>query len=740
MRKALSYIIPALILLGVVVFHFSFPEPIESFRAKVFDIFQMIKPRVYQDTPVRIIDIDDESLEKAGQWPWPRTILGKLIVRLVEGGATVIAFDGVFAEPDRTSPKSIIPLWTEGSASELLRAQLEMIPDHDDVFAKVISHSPVILGFALTNEKNKKVPASKAGISHRGGSIDDNPSKYIFPVFKGAVLDLPPLEKAAKGNGCFNIDLEWDNIVRRVPSFYRLNDSIYPSLALEAMRVYQDASNYIITLAGGTKDEASFGAETGIVEIKFGLLKVPTDNRGRVWLYDTGYQSKRYIPAWKILSDDEALAAVKDKILFIGSSAQALKDMRSTPLNPLAAGVDVHAQVAEQMITGDFLNRPDWAVGAEFTFLVVMGLLLILILPRVGAIYCAAIGILAIVSVFGLSWYQFVREQRLIDPVFPSLGISLIFLVSSFLNFLGTEWERSQVRGAFGRYLSPVLVEKLAKNPKQLKLGGEIRVMSFLFTDIRNFTGIAEQMKPEELTHFMNKFLTPMTDIVLKHAGTIDKYIGDCIMAFWNAPMEDKEHSRHACLAALDMQVLVREWNTQSEKGAHPLPPVKIGIGINSGQACVGNMGSEQRFDYTVLGDHVNLASRLESLSRNYGVTTVAGQNTVAEVPELAFLEIDMIRVKGKTKPVRIFALLGNSGLAAQPLFQEVRGNFEKMLAAYRAQRWEEAEKLLERCRHVTLPGIDLGILYELYVSRILAFKINPPGPNWDGTTTADSK
>jgi adenylate cyclase len=738
MRKALSYIIPALILLGVVVFHFSFPEPIESFRAKVFDIFQMIKPRVYQDTPVRIIDIDDESLEKIGQWPWPRTVLGKLIVRLVEGGATVIAFDGVFAEPDRTSPKNILPIWTGDNVSELLRAQLEMIPDHDDVFAKVIAHSPVVLAFGLTREPNAKIPLSKSGISHVGEG-EDKPIDHISPAYKGSVLNLPVLEKASKGNGCFDIDEEWDNIVRKVPSFYRLNNSLFPSLAMETMRVYQDASTYIIALAG-SRGEKYHGERSGIVKVKVGLLEVPTDSKGRVWLYDTGPRFERYIPAWKVLSDDKILATLKDKILFIGSSALALRDIRSTPLNSLAAGVDVHAQISEQMLLGNFLNRPDWAVGAEFFFLFVMGLLLILILPRMGAVLCALIGMLAIASAFGLSWYQFVREQNLIDPVFPSLGILLIFLVTSFFNFLGTERERSQVRGAFGRYLSPVLVEKLAKNPKQLKLGGEIRVMSFLFTDIRNFTGIAEQMKPEELTHFMNKFLTPMTDIVLKHAGTIDKYIGDCIMAFWNAPMEDKEHSRHACLAALDMQVLVKEWNMGSEKGSHPLPFVKIGIGINSGQACVGNMGSEQRFDYTVLGDHVNLASRLESLSKNYGMTTVVGQNTVAEVPELAFLEIDMIRVKGKTKPVRIFTLLGDAGLANQTLFREVRENFEKMLTAYRAQRWDDAERYLENCRHTTLSGIDLGVLYELYVSRILAYRINPPPSQWDGTTTADSK
>jgi adenylate cyclase len=355
-----------------------------------------------------------------------------------------------------------------------------------------------------------------------------------------------------------------------------------------------------------------------------------------------------------------------------------------------------------------------------------------LILPKAGAVRCAVIAFMAIASAFGFSWYAFTKWHFLIDPVFPSFAVFLIYLASSFLNFLGTESERGHIRGAFGRYLSPALVERLAKNPNQLKLGGEIRPMTFLFMDIRNFTGIAEKFTPEELTHFMNSFLTPMTDIILQLGGTIDKYMGDCIMAFWNAPFEDEEHAPHACQAALEMQEFLRTTPGFEE--------IRVGIGINTGNACVGNMGSEQRFDYTALGDEVNLASRIEGLSKNYGVTAIVGQNTVAATKEFATLEIDLIRVKGKTKPVKIFALLGDAELESRPLFGEVRGHFEKMLAAYRDQQWNEAEKSLEKCRRVTLPGIDLGMLYELYVSRLLSYKINPPAPGWDGVTIADSK
>ena len=730
MRKALSYIIPALILFGVLALQYTFPTQIESFRAKVFDIFQMIKPRVYQDTPVRIIDIDDESLEKIGQWPWPRTILAKLVSRLASGGATVIAFDGVFPEPDRTSPQNMLPLWAEGASNELLRAQLDMIPDHDTVFAETIAKAPVVLAFGLTNEPHSKLPALKTGFLEHGAG-KDRAIDHVWPVFKGAVVNLPILEKAARGNGCFNMGVEWDQIVRRVPAVFRVDDTLYPALVLEAMRIFQGASAYKITMAGAT-GETSFGEKTGLVGIKAGLLEVPTDAFGRIWLYDTGYKPERFIPAWKALSEDSLLKEMKEKVLFIGTSAMAIKDLRATPLNPRASGVEIHAQIVEQMFLGDFLERPDWAAGLEFTFLTLLGILLILILPHAGAVRCAVIAFLAIASAFGVCWYAFVRWHFLIDPVFPSFAIFWIYLASSFLNFLGTERERGHIRGAFGRYLSPALVEKLAKNPGQLKLGGEMRPMTFLFMDIRNFTGIAEKFTPEELTQFMNSFLTPMTDIILRHGGTIDKYMGDCIMAFWNAPFEDPDHAPHACQSALTMQGFLRTMPGFEE--------IRVGIGINTGNACVGNMGSEQRFDYTALGDEVNLASRIEGLSKNYGVTAIMGQNTVAAAKGFAALEIDLIRVKGKTKPVKIFALLGDAGLENQPFFKEVHGHFEKMLAAYRDQRWDDAEKSLENCRRITLPGIDLGVLYELYVSRILSYKINPPAPNWDGVTTAESK
>jgi len=731
MRKVLSYIIPALILFSVFTIQFNFPEKLEPFRAIFFDFFQRIKPRVYKDTPVRIIDIDDESLEKLGQWPWPRTILAKLVSRLDAGDATVITFDGVFPEPDRTSPKNILPLLGEGATSDLLRAQLDKIPDHDKVFSEAIAKAPVVLAFSLTNEPNAKVPVSKAGMGQRGGNLDDRAQDYIEPKYRGAVVNLPILGRAAKGAGCFTIFSEWDGTIRNIPSLYCLHDSIYFSLALETMRVYQEASNYIITLAGA-RGQTSWGQSNGITQVRVGLLDIPTDPRGRIWLYDTGHKPERFIPAWKVLSDDSVLKELKEKILFVGTSATALKDLRSTPLNGMAAGVEVNAQIAEQIYLRDYLTRPHHAFAMENIYLLVLGLFLILILPQAGAVRSAVLGLAGIGLAVGFSWYFFTQRNELVDPFFPSLAIFGIYLASSFLNFLGTERERGQIRGAFGRYLSPALVEKLAKNPGQLKLGGEIRPMTFLFMDIRNFTGIAEKFTPEELTQFMNSFLTPMTDIILQRGGTIDKYMGDCIMAFWNAPFEDKNHAPHACQSALDMQEFLKTTPGFEE--------IRVGIGINTGNACVGNMGSEQRFDYTALGDEVNLASRIEGLSKYYGVTAIMGQNTIAAAPEFSSLEIDLIRVKGKTKPVKIFALLGEQGLQEDATFKTLAMRHEQMLAAYRKQQWDNAEEALEECLRIKIPRVELDPLYEVYASRIRAYRKTPPHVTWDGVTIADSK
>lgn len=639
----LGFVLLILILTARVLFHGFF----EEFSLKVFDGFQRVKPRTYQEAPVKFLDIDDESLSKLGQWPWPRTLVAKLVDRLTNAKASAVVFDIVFAEHDRTSPDEILKVWGDQEALKPFQSSIQSLRNHDAILSEAISKAPVVTGFILTSAINGKVPAVKAGFAFSG----DDP-KNSLPSFRGAVTNLPELEKAASGNGSFNFLAEKDGIIRRVPALFRQNNTLYPALFCEAVRVAQQASSYIIKSAGSS-GESGFGEKTGLVDIKVGQFVIPTDSEGKVWLYDTGHRAERFIPAWKIFEKSFNPSQVEGKIIFVGASASGLRDLRATPLNPVSAGTEIHTQLAEQIILGDFLHRPDWAEGAEILYMTALALALIFSLPLLGALPCAFAAAAVAIMAFIFSWVAFSQWHLLFDPVVPSLACLIIYIVSSLINFLRTEKDKKYIRGAFSRYLSPEVVRQLSEKPGQLKLGGEMKEMTVLFADIRGFTSLSEKFTAQELTHFMNSFLTPMTDIVLKHGGTIDKYIGDCIMAFWNAPLNDSKHAQHACETALTMLNYLKIFNEKN-----PFP-IALSIGINTGKCCVGNMGSSQRFDYSVLGDDVNLASRLQTAAAEHGAEILAGEMTFQSVQKnFTFREIGFIQVKGKSHPVKAYSLI----------------------------------------------------------------------------------
>ena len=715
------------------------PDIVRGLRLLVFDSFQRIKPRTYQEAPVRIVDLDDATLERVGQWPWPRTKVAELVTRLTELGAAVIVFDMVFAEPDRTSPARVLSLWPDTPFVRSLRQQADQMPDHDQILADAIAKSRVVTGFVLTGGDLVRTPALKKGFSY--GGYDPLPS--VKPKYTGAVVNLPVIEAAAAGNGSFNPAIDTDGVIRRVPTVLRLGDDLYPSLALAALRVYQGGKPGYQIKSAGASGVLSFGEHTGINRVKVGKFVIPTNARGEMWVHYTPPRPERFIPAWKVFESKVPREEIEGVIVLVGTTAAGLKDQRPTPLDPVAAGVEVHAQALEQIMLGDFLERPELAEGAEIVYLVVLGLILIFLLPWVGVVWCAIIGGGATVGAFGLSWYAYDQLHWLFDPVYPSVFGLLVYLVESLVSFLRTEAEKNQVRGAFGRYMSPALVEQLAENPERLQLGGEMRDMTLLFCDVRGFTSISELYKsdPQGLTSLINRFLTPTTNVILERRGTIDKYMGDCIMAFWNAPLDDDDHADHACDSALAMFDCVNELNvtlkSEAEAEDKRYIPINIGIGLNSGECCVGNMGSEQRFDYSVLGDDVNLAARLEGQSKTYGVRIVIGENTYRRAEDYAVIELDLIKVKGKNEAVRIFALLGRPEMRDEPGFQALSKRHAAMLEAYRGQNWAEARSLAAECR--TLDG-GLNGLYDLYDERIDAHEADPPGPDWDGVFVATTK
>jgi adenylate cyclase len=743
MRKFIApLLVPLAIVAGATLLRIADPPALESLRLSFYDELQRLQPRPWTDSGVRIVDIDDESLARIGQWPWPRTVVAALTEKLAERGAAAIAFDIVFAEPDRTSPRAVLPLWAEAAERPDLLALARDLPDHDRVFAEILAATPSVLGIAPTDVATREIPR-KWALAYGG----PDPRPYL-PAYAGAIANLPELERTAKGIGNFGTGVERDGVVRRVPLFVRIKNDrtdsdasreVYPSLVAEILRVAQDASTYRLTSVGAS-GEIGFGEETGLVSARIGQFLVPLDSKGRVWLYDTGPQPARVVPAWRVLAGDLPGDALDGTLAILGTSAAGLKDLRATPLNQVAAGVEIHAQIAEQIIEGKFLSRPDWSEGAEILALIFVCLTIAALLALRRAKLGAAVLVLALGMWIGGAYWAFTAHGLLLDPVYGAITAMLLYMTQTLIAFLSSENERRQVRGAFGRYLSPVLVERLARDPSKLALGGEMRPVTLMFMDIRGFTPISEQFDAHGLTSFLNRFLTEMTDAVLATGGTVDKYMGDAIMAFWNAPLDVPDHATRACASALEMQrraeAFDKAWAAERSAANLKPIPVKIGIGLNTDICCVGNMGAQQRFDYSAIGDGVNLASRLESQSKPYGVKILVSEATRdAAGPDYRFVELDLLQVKGKTKPVKVFSLLPELPDAA---FEAWRVAHDQAIAAYRTQDWDGALAGFAKAQDA-LPGKMDGF-YAAMEARIADLRAEPPGADWNGVFIAKDK
>jgi adenylate cyclase len=712
------------------------PSPVARLRSLVFDTFQRMAPLKFDPTlPVRIVDVDEESLKKIGQWPWPRTILAKLVDTLAQQGAATIAFDMVFPEPDRTSPANAVKYWPQSPLIAGIKPELEKLPSNDHVFAESIGRAPVVMGF-IASPYTQVLPETKAGFAHGG----DDP-RLFAPYYPGAAVSLRELQHPALGAGVLNWIPEFDQIIRRMPMVVRIGDTLYPSFAADVLRLAQGASTYVIKSSGASGEQA-FGEKTGIVKIRVGDFEIPTEASGQMWIRFTPQTRARYLSAWKVLDGQVPADEIAGRIILIGTSAAGLLDLRATPLEASVPGVELHALAVEQILRGTFLLRPDFATPAELFYILTLGILIAFLIYRTGALGGAIVGAIAVASVIGFSWYVFNAWGWLVDPVYPTIALTAIYITGTSYVFLRTEGERNRVRNAFSHYMAPALVERLADEPDRLKLGGETRDMTLLFSDVRGFTSISEGLDAEELTRFLNSLFTPLSNIILDEDGTIDKFMGDALMAFWNAPLDDAKHPSHACAAALrireEMKTLNERWQQEAEANGRPYTEVNLGIGLNTGLCCVGNLGSETRFDYSVIGDNVNVASRLEGQSKTYGLMIVAGEETAIRAPDFAFLEIDLLKVKGKTAATRIFALLGDSALKESQPFIDLTKTHQEFLVRYRAADWDAAEGLSHTCE--AMDGGSLKTLYALYRERIAAFRDTPPPPDWDGTAEALSK
>lgn len=706
------------------------PLPLEELRVRVFDAYQILQPRKTTQRPVVIIDIDEKSLAKFGQWPWPRTRVADLVKRLTDLGAAAIAFDIVFAEPDRLSPGVVAESFRD--LDDDSRTKLRALPGNDEVFASVLRQSPVILGESglprFVPQPELKLPLT--GLATLGG--DPRPFLLSFP---GLLRNIPVLEEAAPGRGLFTIRTERDGIVRRVPMIMQAQGDLMPSLTFEMLRIVTKSDTILVK-----SDEA------GVKSVAVPGFEVPTDRNGQLWVHFAKHDAARYVSAADVLDGTVGPDTISRKLIIIGTSAVGLLDVKTTPLDPVMPGVEVHAQVLESALTRSVLSQPNYAVGAELLGAILFGVAIIWLAPILSPFALLAFGAVIVSIMVAASWYFYAEHRLLFDFTFPLLASTSVYLVLVFSSYFREQAQRRRIRSAFGQYLSPALVEQLAQSPEKLVLGGEERDMTIMFSDVRGFTTISESFKhdPQGLTSLMNRFLTPLTNAILDRKGTIDKYMGDAIMAFWNAPLNDQAHQINACEAALDMIDRIEKLNVEREREARetgkPYIPMHVGIGLNTGTCVVGNMGSDLRFDYSVLGDSVNLASRLEGQSKSYGVPIIAGSKTaLAAKDKFAILELDFITVKGKKEPEVIYAIAGREDVANSGQFQRLRDLSIEMLSCYRGRDWEGALAAIAKGRSADETNSLKG-LYDLYVERIKAFQETPPPDGWDGVFALTTK
>ncbi|NLS16269.1 adenylate/guanylate cyclase domain-containing protein [Rhizobium sp. P40RR-XXII] len=675
------------------------PQLLRLARDLTFDQYQRLVPRTFENQPVRVIDIDETSLREFGQWPWPRNRIAALVDRLSDMGASAIAFDVLFAEPDRLSPRNVVR-----DVTGIDPALLGKLPDNDEIFSQSLSGRPVVLGFGLSNEGNY-LPPVKAGFAYTGETPFGAP-----PAIKAATPLQPQLQANAAGLGHISLNPGASSaVVRAVPLFLSDGKQLYPNLALEALRVAQGASTYVLDAAPNTPNT--------LTRVKIGNFVVPVTAAGELWLYVSPDTAERYISAAKVLSPGDASAdirtAIEGSIVFVGTSASGLQDVRTTALGENVPGVSIHAQIVEQILSGRFLSRPDWADGLEILFIAVLGSLLVILTTFVNPAVALACGLQITLLALVASWFAFLYGGFLFDPLAPIVAGSITHFAATAFRFLVTDREHRDVRRAFGHYLSPSLLHRIEHTRNALRLGGDERELTVMFVDVRNFTQISEEMTPSAVVAFLNTLLDALSYHVIANDGTLDKFIGDSIMAFWNAPVDVSDHAGKAIRAALGMRETLARLNKGDAFGFGDERRVGIGIGIHTGLACVGNMGAETRFNYSAVGDAVNIAARIESACKDVNFDILVSEPTASLLPDCALLEAGALTLKGKSMRTKLFAVVGDARLARSTEFAELQSMHTQLIAALRT-RSTSSRKLVSAAK-LKAQAVATGLLQGFY-------------------------
>jgi adenylate cyclase len=647
-RRGLPVFVGLSVLAATIAARILLPDAFARTQLFVFDTLQRAEPWEKLSPEVRIVDIDDQSLERLGQWPWSRSTLAKIIDALRDLGAGSIALDIVFAEPDRTSPALLAKEWERSFGWRAPAGASSALPDYDDELAKAFERGRVVTGFGLLVGENGSSPAIKASFATIGG----DPTATLNN-FRGAIPNLPALQSAAAGDGSFSFVPGRDQVIRRLPLLADFAGKLAPSLALEALRVAEDEDTIGVRVE---RNGGPAGPVTGYT-VHVGDYEAPLDVDGAMILHHGALSPGSRISAWRLL-DPGQRAKLKSEIgghiVLVGTSAVGLSDLRSTPLNPLEPGVDLHARALEQILSHHFLNRPEWAPGAELVAAALSSTALILLAALAGlgaAVLAMAFGVVALIAA---TWGAFSFAGLLIDPSVIGLAMMSSGIATIFTRYFLVERDASRLRNAFAHYLSPALVAALVRDPDRLKLGGEQREMTFLFTDLEGFTALTEAADPKNIVAWLNNYLDGLCGIAMEHGGTIDKIVGDAVHVMFNAPLDQPDHAERGVRCALAIDVFAQRCSVEYRSRGINFGVTRIGV--NTGTAVVGNFGGSRRFDYTAHGDAINTAARLESANKALGTRICISRATAEKVGAISFLPIATLILKGKTQGVEVFA------------------------------------------------------------------------------------
>jgi adenylate cyclase len=735
---------------------FGLKDILEVIEAKYLNMRFFLRGERQPGDDIVIIAVDEKTDDELGRWQTSgRRWIAKMLDILHEGGAKVVGFDVTLAEPDEGAALVAI----DEIKTRLLENSQEEIPnqaeiftyldevkaayDYDGLLAEAIRRSGnVVLG--MYHFFDERSAAHITPEKHDAYSKMINRVKYgnvIFPSGHtrkplllihsyGVEPNLPIFSHEAKSFGHFNVEKDRDGYIRKALLLVEYRGNYYPSLDLEIVRTYLHPSLPPIIYAWERGDGGS------IDHIQIGEIRIPTDEKGRLLInyYGPGYTFPHYsisdVVLRKIPPD-----TFKDKIVLLGFTSAIYQDLHSTPFQQdIYPGVEVHATIIENILRQDFLTRPEATILIDILLIVLLGIVLGLILHRTHPISGALTAVICLISVAGTTYAAFSFQKIWLNMTYPFIFVILDYVAITSYKYFTEEKKKKEVKNAFQHYVSPAIVDQMLERVDQLHLGGERKQLTALFSDIRGFTSISEKMPPEDLIHFLNEYLTAMARIVLDHEGTVDKYMGDAIMAFYGAPLEQSDHAFRACKTAVEMIARLKELQIGWE--ARNLPPMNIGIGINSGEMSVGNMGSEERFDYTIMGDNVNLASRLEGINKQYGTNIVISQSTYELVQDQPFIvrELDSVQVKGKLEPVTIYELRKYGEM--EPQTQTLLEEFDKGLHAYKNRQWDQAIASFQEALRIE-PGDEPS---KIYITRCEEYKQTPPPEDWNGVFVMKTK